>query len=426
MHNIDYRYLRPRKADWLRRMFQNEFPCRKDLNIRTVEEATILPRRLESRESFANGQGGVLDRDGAFVALSANPGRIGGAYPFAPSEDYRDETVVFCGYLYQHWGHFLVESTARLWYFLEQDASVDSYVFFLDENESRSISGNFRAFLELLGIWEKAVFISRPTRCRRVIIPEPAYLCMQYWSEKYIRIFNAVAENVLPDPSWEKPEKIFFTRSQFAQNSGYEFGMEALDNFFEKNGFAVLAPERMSLSQMIFTIRNAKTVASISGTLPHNMLFGHDGQKLIVMERLVINVDHQVCVNRMRGLDAVHVDANFPIYTIDTHGPYMVGCNQILERFASDRKMLLPDEQFASAAYRDRCFRQYMQSYQDNYRYRWHKESWYPEIADSLWEAYEDSYAYFKDFLDGNRPFLREHYFQLHYIKQLIKRILRK
>lgn len=425
MEAIDYRYLRPKKAAWLQRMFQSPFPCREDLKVLTVAQGTVFPRRLVTREQFSNGQGGVLDKDGAFVSLSANPGRIGGTYPHAEPE-YRDETVVFCGYLYRHWGHFLVESTARLWYFLKQDPTVDKYVFFLDEDKDQAVSGNFREFLELLGIWDKAEFLTRPVRYRQVIIPEPSYLCMQYWSREYIAVFDAVAQNVVPDPAWEKPEKIFFTRSHFAKDSGYEFGMDSLDHFFRKNGFAILAPEKLSLSQMICTIRSAAVVASISGTLPHNLLFGNNGQKLIVMERLVINVDHQVCVNRMRQLDAVHVDANFPIYTIDTHGPYMVGCNHILLRFAGEAGMLPPDEHYTSDAYRDACFRQYMRSYQDNYRYRWHKESWYPEIADSLWEAYEDSYEYFKDYLDGNRPFLREHYFQLHYIKQLIKRILRR
>ena len=425
MHKIDYRYLRPKKAAWLERMFHTPFPCRDDLQVWQGENAVIFPRRSAGQAAYANGQGGVLDQAGAFVELSANPGRLGGTYPMEVTEA-REETVVFCGYLYQHWGHFLVESTARLWYFLKNDPAVDRYVFFLDENMPRTVGGNFREFLELLGIWDKAEFIHKPVRYRKVIIPEPAYLCMQYWSEAYISVFDTVAQNVVPNPVWEKPDRIFFTRSHFAKDSGYEFGMDSLDHFFRKNGFAVLAPEKMSLSQMIFTIRNAETVATISGTLPHNMLFGNSGQKLLILERLVINVDHQVCVDQMRSLNAVRIDANFPIYTIDTHGPYMVGCNHILNRFAEDSGLLPPDAGYASEDYRAKCFKQYMRSYQDNYRYRWHKESWYPEIADSLWEAYEDSYGYFKDFLDGNRPFLREHYFQLHYWKQFIKRIIKR
>lgn len=425
MYSIDSRYLRPKKAAWMQKMAQSPFPLRHDLNIWRGEQAIILPRRLDSREVYSNGQGGVLDQRGCFVSLSANPGRIGGGYQ-VENVPYREERVVFCGYLYQHWGHFLVESVSRLWYFLKNDPFVDKYVFFLDEGQERKVRGNHREFLELLGIWDKAVFLTRPTRYREVIVPEPSYVCMKYWSKGYLAVFDAAARSVRPDPSWETPKKLFFTRSQFAKGSEYEFGLDALDHFFQDNGFAILSPETFSLSRLIHYIRNASVVASISGTLPHNMLFGNNGQKLVVVERLVINVDHQVCINQMRQLDAVHIDANFPIYTIDTHGPYMVGCNHLLTRYAKENGLQPPEGYYASKKYRDLCFKQYMRSYQDNYRYRWHKESWYPEIADSLWEAYEDSYTYFQDYLDGNKPFLREHYFQLHYWKQFIKRLIRK
>ena len=52
-------------------------------------------------------------------------------------------------------------------------------------------------FVELLGIWDKAVFLTRPTRFREGIIPEPSYLCMQYRSREYIATFDAIANNVL-------------------------------------------------------------------------------------------------------------------------------------------------------------------------------------------------------------------------------------
>lgn len=425
MHKIDYRYLRPKKAAWLQKMYEAPFPMRRELRLWRGEQATILPRRYYDSDHLTNGRGGVADRDGQYVELSANGSRLRGSYP-VENADFRDEKVVYCGYMFQHWGHFLVESVTRLWYYLENDPTIDKYVFFLDENEERTINGNYREFFELLQIWNKLEFISRPTTYREVVVPESAYECMQYWSDKYIAIFDAVAANAAVDPAWTPLEKIYFTRSHFAKDSGYEFGMDSLDHFFSKNGYTILAPERISLSQMIYYIRNAAEVATISGTLPHNLLFGKNGQKLVVMERLVINVDHQVCVNQMRRLDAVHIDANFPLYTIDTHGPYMLGCNHILDRYAADNGLLPPDDYYTSEKYRDRCFKLYMRAYQDNYRYRWHKESWYPEIADSLWEAYEDTYPYFKEYLDGNKPCLPEHYFQLHYLKQFVKRLLRR
>jgi len=320
MHHIDYRYLRPKKAAWMKKMMQSSFPMRRNLTFWRGEGAIILPRRLLSRAVYSNGQGGVLDQNEQFVELSANPGRIGGTYP-VDKLFYREERVVFCGYLYQHWGHFLVESVSRLWYFMQNDPTVDKYVFFLDNDQDRKIGRNHQAFLELLGIWDKTIFLTCPTRFREVIVPEPSYVCMQYWSEQYLTVFDAVARNVQPDPSWETPKKIFFTRSLFAKGSEYEFGLDALDDFFHTNGYTILSPETFSLAQMIHYIRNASVVASISGTLPHNMLFGKNGQKIEILERLVINVDHQVCINQMRQLEAVHIDANYPIYPVDTHGP---------------------------------------------------------------------------------------------------------
>ena len=148
---------------------------------------------------------------------------------------------------------------------------------------------------------------------------------------------------------------------------------------------------------MIYQIRNAEEIATISGSAHHNMLFAQNGQRLLILERLVINVDYQVSINRMRGLGVTPIDANFHLYTVDTAGPLMLGYNHILERYISDNGLIPPDKVYCSKKYRDSCFKAYMASYQDNYRYRWHMEPWYPEIADSLYEAYEDNYPYFKE-----------------------------
>lgn len=425
MYQIDYRYLRPKKAEWLKRMYNTPFTQKQTLSIWQGKNATILPLRRVQGEGLLFGRGGVVDAQGQYVELSGIPTRIGSRCDFE-TPVYRDEKVVYCGYLVNHWGHFLVEAVTRLWYVLENDPTVDKYVFFLDENQEREIKGNYREFFRLLKIWDKLEIISTPTTYREVIVPEIAFRCMEFYSPKFLGIFDAIADSVTADPGWTPAEKIFFTRSSFASGSNFEFGMDCLDNFFRRNGFQVLAPESLSLSQMIFYIRGAAEIATISGSAHHNMLFARPGQKLTIAERFVINVDYQVSINQMRQLDVTPIDANFHLYPVDTVGPLMLGCNHILDRYIADKGLLPPEEIYRSKAYRDQCFKAYMASYQDNYRYRWHMEPWYPEICDSLYEAYEDNYPYFQEYLDGKRPFLREHYFQFHYWKQLIKRIVRK
>lgn len=425
MCQINYQYLRPKKANWLETMYASSFPCQQELDVWTGVNATILPLREVPGDDVLFGRGGVLDERGQYVPLSGIPGRIQNSYSFE-NPVFQDTKVVYCGYLVNHWGHFLVEAVTRLWYALEQDETIDKYVFFVNEQEERTVKGNYKEFFVLLGIWDKLELVSTPTTYREVVVPQIAFQCMGYYSPQYLAVFDTIADNSPKDPSWESYEKIYFTRSHFAKENGYEFGLDSLDDYFIRNGFQILAPEKIPLSQMIFYLRNAKEIASMSGSTPHNMLFANNGQKLTIIERLVMNDDHQVCINRMRQLNVTPIDASFHLYPVDFCGPYFLGYNSILDRYTKDRNMSPPKGRYTSTAYRDQCFKQYMRSYHDNYRYRWFMADWYTEITDSIWEAYQDNYPLFRDYLDGNKPFLREQYFQWHYIKQALKHLLRR
>lgn len=422
--NIDYTYLRPKKAEALKKWYDASVEIRHVPTLWQGEQATILPLRRDPSFGLLFGKGGVVDCQGQYVDLSAIPGRVQHAYPFQ-APDCREETVVYCGYMVNHWGHFLIEGVTRLWYFLEQDASVDKYVFFLDEGEQRQIQGNYREFFQLLGIWDKLEFINRPTTFRRVIVPDRGIHMRQGYAPKLLGVFDRIAENVRPQPDWDTPEKIYFSRSQFQKGQPFEFGFDALDNFFAKNGYTILYPEKVPLSRMIHYIRSCQVVATLSGTLPHNMLFARNGQKVEIIERLVINNDNQTDVNRMRDLDVVYVDANIPVYTIDFVGPFIMGYTPELQRFAQDRGYQPPDARYLTKKHYKSCFVRYIKSYQDLYRYNWFQDDWYGPFADSLYEGFQAGHQFFGDYLDGKRPFLWHHYFELHYWKQFVKRLLR-
>ena len=422
MYCLEDQYLRPKKAAHLRHWHTCHQEIRENLEVWHGNNATILPLRKDSRVQF--GLGGVVDCDGNYVDLSAIPGRVQYHYEFREPE-YQDLKVVYCGYMINHWGHFLIEAVCRLWYFLERDETIDKYVFFLEENEQREIKGNYREFLQLLGIWEKVEFINRSVTYREVLVPELALRCMTYYSPKYREMFDVIADHVVPDPSWKPLEKIYFSRSQLSKGQSYEFGLEMLDDFFAKNGYTILYPEKVPLSQMIFYIRSSNVIASLSGTLPHNMLFARNGQKVEIIERCTLNIDNQVDVNRIRDLHAVYVDSNIPIYPIDFVGPFIMGYTPELKQFAEDNGYDAPDEKYLTPKYQKQCFVKYMKAYKDLYRYNWFMFDWYIPYTDYLLEAYRAGHQYFADYLDGRRPFLWHHYFEFHYFKQFIKRLLK-
>lgn len=422
MTHIDYQYLRPKKAAALKKWYDAQVEIREEPSIWQGEKATILPLRRSDGLLF--GKGGVVDRDGQYVELSGIPDRVWGSYP-AENPEYKDEKVVYCGYLVDHWGHFLIEGVTRLWYFTEDDPTIDKYVFFMDEDEERQIRGNYRIFLELLKIWDKLEIITKPTTYREVIVPELGIHMRSAYTPKLLKVFDRAAENVTVQPQWDAPEKIYFSRSHFKKGLQFEFGLEALDNFFGKNGYTILYPEQVPLNRMIHYIRSAKVVASLSGSLPHNMLFARQGQKLEIIERFVISDDNQTDVNRLRELDVTYADAIIPLYPVDFVGPCIMGFTPEMERFAADRGYAAPDGKYLNKAHYRRCFVKYMKAYQDLNRYNWFMQDWYGPFAESLAEGYEAGMEYFGEYLDGSRPFAWHHYLEIHYWKQFAKRVLK-
>ena len=99
--NIDYQYLRPEKAKALKKWYNSPVEVREDPKIWKGRNATILPLRRDPGFGLLFGKGGVVDENGAYVSLSSIPQRVEGSYP-VENPEYRDEKVVYCGYLVDH------------------------------------------------------------------------------------------------------------------------------------------------------------------------------------------------------------------------------------------------------------------------------------------------------------------------------------
>ena len=152
--SVQYDYLRSYKSKAVKKWYDREFIKRDRIDAQSYSLATILPLKTYANDNLLFGRGGVIDNKGIYVEESGIPWRVFNSYETQEPE-YRDKRVVYCGYLVPQWGHFLVEAVTRLWYYLKKDSSIDNYVFFIEENSDRSVSGNYREFLELLGVWNK-------------------------------------------------------------------------------------------------------------------------------------------------------------------------------------------------------------------------------------------------------------------------------
>ena len=425
----DCAFLRAEKRKALINWYESGFYKKDSLKYDTYENATILPLKKQSGETLQFGKGGVIvEHD--YISCSGIEGRVGGYYPYE-SSDLLDQKVVYCGALIKQWGHFLVESVARLWYFLENDPTVDKYVFISNASHFEAknrIYGNYRQFFELLGIWDKIDVVASPTTYREVVVPELGYSRKYYYSDQYKSVFDRVRENALKKSEKTTAfDRVFLSRSKLEKARKNEIGIDLLDDYFQRNGYEILYPESLSLTDMIGYLNRASVCAAESGTLPHNFLFCSDGKQVEIMERQTTINEIQTNIDQIKSLNVTYVDAHFTIYpTLAGWGPYFIAYTKQFSAFTKSRGYSPPDERFLTEKAIKKNLLSYMKEYKRSYGFEWGFEKWQLMYAKAYYEAYEESLDCLRDYLDCSKPLFLKDYFTVSYIKKSIKKCLCK
>ena len=294
----------------------------------TFRDAVILPaRRIQTgTETTGNHRsievGGVLDSNGAYREESLIPGWAEAGYSVQnPEED--GATAVYCGRMIGQWGHFLLESITRLWYFIGHDNNEYVYVFIVKENTNPEIEPTFQEFFQLLGMENRIRFLNKPVRYKKVIIPERSF---QY--------------------------RHFFSDDRFMKAVQSESGLDMLEDYFSGNGYKILFPECQPLTETICAIREADAVASESGSCAHNFLFCREGQKVTVIERQAFINDAQASIDRVRRLNTTYVEAALTIAKIyHGKGPFLIAYTPYFRNYAEYLGELPPNDRYLSMEY---------------------------------------------------------------------------
>ncbi len=316
--------------------YARNFKTDKRLSVNKIENGFLFPM-VPSIVNQLLVCYGVYDESGAFCPDSAM--RSGELIPYPAEEknktaEYSDQSVVYGGVAYFHlYGHFLMESTARLWFVLQNSDDKRPIVFIPVGKPDRYLE-----FFDLLGIErERLLFIERPMRFKEIAVPEMSSRLGEFYTEEFMLPFRKAAANV---PA-AKYEKVYLSRRRL------EFGNtcdeEVLERLFTKNGYKVVFPERLSVREQIALMKGAKSVTSLLSSATHNALFCKEGTECIILNRAETVNNAQIIVNRAVGLDWYYVDAYYDCLPVSYgSGPFFVGLTSCVREFCEDKKMKVP------------------------------------------------------------------------------------
>jgi len=180
-----------------------------------------------------------------------------------PREIIKGEAI-YAGLLFNHFGHFILESLSRLWYIkFHPDIPI---IWKSTESELNRWQNDI---LKLLRINNPIIIVKRPTVVEKLIIPKPGYIIQNYFDERQCKELGSIKPNEII-----KGKKLYITRSGLNKKGGGKFSNELeFENLLMKRGWKIFHPQKSSIQNQLDEISSSEIVLGIEGSAFHSIVF---------------------------------------------------------------------------------------------------------------------------------------------------------
>ena len=190
-----------------------------------------------------------------------------------------DEEIVYLGWLFTHYGHFLMQSLARIWYLAEVSPSV-RVIFHHPSPADWKPKRWATHILEAFGVPEQRILVlNEPTRLRRLHVPEALFDPRSVAEDHRVRVHEAmalpyreVAERIV---GTTKPstQPVYLSRRLLPSSQRLMIGEGELEDALRHYGFRIAYPETMTFEDQVRLINGHTDIFSNAGSAAQNVLF---------------------------------------------------------------------------------------------------------------------------------------------------------
>lgn len=233
---------------------------------------------------------GVFDARGAFLPLSQarlSRDRMSGApQADAPTERLRG-TYLYAGLSHDHFGHFLLESLARVWALGQNDVVPDGLVLPARKGMEmgpplpRRLGALVQRFCGDLPVH----IIKEPTRIDRLILPSAGFGHGPWLAGT--PAFRRYVADRLADLPVDGAERLYLSRSRLHRADQRVDREDEIEAMMEAAGYFVLHPEKYHLDVQLGVMRAARYIVGADGSAFHLVPFAmrRDAKAAIFLRR---------------------------------------------------------------------------------------------------------------------------------------------
>lgn len=344
-----------------------EFPVVKEVN-----DGIILP----AIGGGVNYKGGVIDKNynfvSGFIRQNTQENIIWeikeGYTPNKNDIQYYDSTAIYGGVLILAFGHIISECLSRLWYLIENQ-NMDFKVVFIKLWDCATPNW-FWDLMSLLKLDKSRVVIvernSVPVQFRRLVVPEQSYITYYGYYSCWNTVTKYMANTAIEMCGEEKlltlPKKVYYTRKFI--NSGATrkiINEEYAEQFYLGQGYAIVAPEKLSVIEQVAIAANADAIACNLGTLAHFTLFSKQHIKIDMWkcDNDINNI--QLMINKLKEADWCLVDTGIGflpsthVYGVNLFGITKYWKEYVKKRFNVDIEIKKYDDEMILYYLKEYC-----------------------------------------------------------------------
>ncbi|HUD91006.1 glycosyltransferase 61 family protein [Sphingobium sp.] len=230
-----------------------------------IEEAILTPVRVKKNGHPGSLIGGLYDKDKNFIDDSTFF-RDGKRFVYPLSLDGRiissqiDCPVIFGGYLYNHFGHFLLESLSRLHVC---DIFPDYPIVWIKEREMKSWH---RDLMSVINIKNDQIFVSEISQAMEIIVPDCGFSIGKFFKGYHQEFLGKYENNV------RRGTKLWLSRSFLSNGLGGVDNEPEIEYYLKDKGWTIFHSQLHSIDEQIDALSSAERIAGFEGSAFHLLI----------------------------------------------------------------------------------------------------------------------------------------------------------
>ncbi|PAE26332.1 MULTISPECIES: glycosyltransferase 61 family protein [Bacillaceae] len=233
---------------------------------------------------------------------------------------YQSGDYIFLSGEKSGFGHFLLEVISRLW--ITKYIDVKNVKFIMNSEDRKSWQLDL---LKPFGIsLKQIIYLDKPIVCERLHIPVQSFCLRKYTSTFAYKTWKTIGDYYDRGTGFEK---IYVSRSKLKNQRRVLLNEKSVERIFSLNGYKIIHPEELKVSEQINLFRNAKVIAGTSGSGMYNSVFLQNHPKVLIlasnkffkMSDILVNTSTGGKLHYFLGQTAeLNASGNKAIWTLNT------------------------------------------------------------------------------------------------------------